>query len=245
MLTSPSHICQCAWSGTEDNAGQLCFGRSEGCRGISHKGIYALDRLRARQSNERVDVVGIGGERAVEKAARLCKIVRGPTLIEPSHSLKIEVHRVGGRGLFRASSLGDDQVGVQRARQARDDFVLHVEEIGERLIEPFGPEMIARFGVDELDIDAHTVSAALNAALKDIADVQLAADLLQINVLALEGEGGVAPDHERAPNTRKIGRQAFRDPVDEMLLLRVAADVRERQNDDREARRSGFFDGRS
>ena len=30
--------------------------------------------------------------------------------------------------------------------QARDDFVLHVEEIGERLNEPFGPEMIARAG---------------------------------------------------------------------------------------------------
>jgi hypothetical protein len=32
---------------------------------------------------------------------------------------------------------------------ARDDFVLHVEEIGERLVEPLGPQMIARFGVDE------------------------------------------------------------------------------------------------
>jgi hypothetical protein len=39
--------------------------------------------------------------------------------------------------------------------------------------------MIARFGVDELHVDAHAVSAALNAALKDIADVQLAADPLQ------------------------------------------------------------------
>ena len=39
-------------------------------------------------------------------------------------------------------------------RQARDDFVLHIEEIGERLIEPLGPEMIAGFGVDELHIGA-------------------------------------------------------------------------------------------
>ena len=45
--------------------------------------------------------------------------------------------------------------------------------------------MIARFGVDELDIDAHAVSAALNAALEDIADVQLAPDLLQIDGLPL------------------------------------------------------------
>ena len=70
-------------------------------------------------------------------------------------------------------------------RQARDDFVLHVEEIGERLVEPLGPEMIAGFGVDELHVDAHAVSAALNAALEDIADVQLAPDLLQVDGLPL------------------------------------------------------------
>ena len=85
------------------------------------------------------------------------------------------------------------------SRQARDDFVLHVEEIGQGLIEPLGPEMIARFGVDELHVDAHAVSAALNAALEDIADVQLAPDLLQIDRLALIGEGGVAPDHDGVP----------------------------------------------
>ena len=155
--------------------------------------------------------------------------------------MKIEVHRVGVRRLFRAPRLGGDELGVERARQPRDDFVLHVEEIGERLVEPLGPEMIAGFGVDELHVDAHAVSAALNAALEHIADVQLAADLLQIDGLALVGEGGVAPDHERAANPRKIGRQALRDAVDEILLLRVAADIGERQDDDREARRPLTF----
>ena len=97
--------------------------------------------------------------------------VRGEPLIERSQTPKIEVHRVRVRSLFRASRLGGDELGVQRARQARDDFVLHVEEIGERLVEPLGPEMIAGFGVDELHVDAHAVSGALNAALEDIAGV--------------------------------------------------------------------------
>ena len=162
------------------------------------KRICALDHVRARRSNERVDIVGIGGERAIEKAARLRDIVRGQTLIEPSQTLKIEVHRVGVRSLFRASRLGGDELGVQRACQARDDFVLHVEEIGERLVEPLGPEMIARFGVDELDIDAHAVSAALNAALEDIADVQLAPDRLHVERLAFVGERRIAGDHDGA-----------------------------------------------
>ncbi len=175
---------------------------------------------------------------ARSKKLRACATLSGvQPSIEPSQALKIEVHRVGVRRPFRASRLGDDELGVERTRQAGDDFVLHVEEIGERLVEPLGPEMTAGLGVDELHVDAHAVSAALNAALEDIADVQLAPDLLQIDGLALVSEGGVAPDHERAANARKIGRQALRDPVDEMLLLRVAADIGERQDDDREARR--------
>ena len=101
--------------------------------------------------------------------------------------------------------------------------------------------MIARFGVDELHVDAHAVSAALNAALEHIADVQLAADRLHVERLALVGEGRIAGDHDGASYPRKIGREALRDPVDEMLLLRAASDIGERQDDDREARRGGFF----
>jgi hypothetical protein len=125
-------------------------------------------------------------------------MVSGHTLVEPRQTLKIEVHRVGVRGLFGASRLGGDELGVERVRQARDDFILHVEEIGERLVEPLGPEMTARFGVDELHVDAHAVSAALDAALEDVADAQLAADCFRSTCLPL-GEGGVAPDHDGVP----------------------------------------------
>jgi hypothetical protein len=64
--------------------------------------------------------------------------------VEAGHALKIEVHRVGIRHLFQASRLGGDELGVQRACQARDDFILHVEEIGQRLIEPLGSKVITR-----------------------------------------------------------------------------------------------------
>ena len=40
---------------------------------------------------------------------------------------------------------------------------------------------------------------------------------------------------------REVGREVLRDPVDEMLLLGIAADIGEGQDDDREARRGGFF----
>ena len=57
--------------------GQLRFGRGEGRHGIGHKEICAPDHVRGRRSNERVDIVGIGGERAIEKAARSRNIFRG------------------------------------------------------------------------------------------------------------------------------------------------------------------------
>ena len=102
---------------TDDRAlSQLRFGRREGRRRISHKKKCAFDYVRARRSNERVDIVGIGGERAIEKAARPRQIVRGPSSIPASQTLKIEVRRVGVRGLFRTSRLGGDEFSVQCVR---------------------------------------------------------------------------------------------------------------------------------
>src|SRR5271165_790034 len=95
--------------------GQFRFGRFERRLGTAYKQKCALDRIRASRSNERVDILGIGGERAIEKAARLHHIVGGKTLVEPCQTLKIKVHGIGVRSLFRASRLGGGKLGVQRA----------------------------------------------------------------------------------------------------------------------------------
>jgi hypothetical protein len=110
-----------------------------------------------------------------------------------------------------------------------------------RLVEPLGPEMAACFGVDELHIDPHAVSAALNAALEDIADVQVAPDRPHVERLPFVGERRVGGDYDRATYPRQVSREALRNPVDEMLLVRVASDIGKRQDDDREARRAGFL----
>ena len=82
--------------------------------------------------------------------------------------------------------------------EPRDDLVLHVEQVGYRLIETLRPEMMAALGVDELDVDAHSASAALDAALQNIADVEFAPDRLHVKRLAFEGKRSVPGDHERA-----------------------------------------------
>ena len=148
--------------------------------------------------------------------------------MDPGQALKKEIHRIGIGRLFGMASLDRRELIAQRVRQTPDDFVLHVEEIGERLVEPLRPEMTARFSVDELHVDSHAISASLNAALENVADVQLVADSLKVEWLALVGERRVAGDHDSATDTREIGRQALRDPVDEMLLFRIASDIGER-----------------
>src|ERR1700722_8364085 len=215
--------------------GQLRLSRSECLNTICRKEKFAFDYVRACRSDERVNIAGIGGERAVEKAASLRDIIGGYTLIEPSRTLKIAVHRVGVRRVFRAPRLGAYEPRVERIGEPRHGLVLHIEQVGERLVEPLCPEMVARFGVDELDIDPHAISAPLDATFEDVADVQFTADLLQIDVLAFISEGGVAPDHDGVPYPWQVGREALRDPVDEMLMGRVAAEIGEGQDDDREA----------
>jgi hypothetical protein len=58
--------------------------------------------------------------------------------------------------------------------------------------------MIGGFGVDQLYVDPNPVAAPLHGALKHIADVQLAADLFEINRFALVSKCGVSADYERA-----------------------------------------------
>jgi hypothetical protein len=55
--------------------GQLRFCRREEGRGIGDRQESARPQIRERRSDERVDVAGIGGERAIKKAAlgRYCQ----------------------------------------------------------------------------------------------------------------------------------------------------------------------------
>ena len=102
---------------------QLCFGRREGRMGSDTK-KFAPSRTSARAVNE-TRIVGIGGQRAIEKAARLRNMSGSALSAEPF--LENRGPSVGGRGQLRTSRLSGDKMGIERARQARDDFVLRVE----------------------------------------------------------------------------------------------------------------------
>src|SRR5689334_8270510 len=96
----------------------------------------------------------------------------------------------------RPAGLGGDQFRSELARKARTDFILHVEDISDRLVESFGPEMIAGLGVDKLDVDPHAATTTLHGTFKNITNAKFATHLLQINMLSLVGESSVGTDHE-------------------------------------------------
>src|SRR5579872_7031307 len=101
---------------------------------------------------------------------------------------------------FRTPCLSRDQFSAELIGKTRDDLVLHVEEVGYRFFKSLRPDMIASFGIDKLDIDAHAIAAALHGTLQRIAHSELATDRLHVDVLTLVGKGRVARDHETSGN---------------------------------------------
>ena len=91
--------------------------------------------------------------------------------------------------------------------------------------------MRAGFRLDQLHVDPKPVDAALHAAFQDIAHVEFAPYLSEVEIFTLIGEGGVAADHEGAGDAGKISREALGYPVGEIVLIGTTADVRERQHD--------------
>jgi hypothetical protein len=91
--------------------------------------------------------------------------------------------------------------------------------------------------IDKLRVHPYAVAAALYAAFHHIAHAELAADHPSVDRLVLEGERGIACDDEGAGDARQIGCQAFGNSIDEIVLLRIAAEVGEGKHDDGQARR--------
>src|ERR1700733_9376232 len=90
--------------------------------------------------------------------------------------------------------------------------------------------MIAGFDVYQLRVDPKPVAATLHRTFEHIADVQLTPDLLHVDSFALEGERRVARDHERASDARQVRGEALGHAISEIVLLRIATDVREREH---------------
>jgi hypothetical protein len=77
----------------------------------------------------------------------------------------------GERSARRASAAGEP----------RYDFVLHFKQIGDGLIEAFGPDVISCFGINEPHVHSKPAAVALHGTFEHVTDVQLPPDLPNVN----------------------------------------------------------------
>src|SRR6478735_1425772 len=84
--------------------------------------------------------------------------------------------------MLRSLCLGGNEFSIERVGEPRYDFILHVKEVGNRLVKAFGPEVVACFGVNQLNVHAEAVAASLHRTFKYITDVQLTSQLLYIQM---------------------------------------------------------------
>ena len=86
---------------------------------------------------------------------------------------------------------------------------------------------------DQLRDDPHTVAAAAHAALQNVAHAQFRAHLPDADRVMPVGEAGVPGDYQQRAVARQLSDDLIGQPVGEILLLRIAAQVGERQDGDR------------
>ena len=105
--------------------------------------------------------------------------------------------------------------------------------------------MVAVGRIDELGADADLVARLAHAALEDGGDVELFPDGGYVLVLALERERRSARGHVQARYLRQQVQQLLAQPVGEVLLLLVGAEIDQRKHRHRGTRRRTRWRGPS
>ena len=93
--------------------------------------------------------------------------------------------------------------------------------------------MVTGGGVDQLRRNPNPSARFAHAPLQHVADAEVTADLLNADRLVLIGHDRVAGDHAKLLEAGQLGDQVLGDAVGEVLLLGIAAKVREREHSDR------------
>src|SRR5262249_1716612 len=180
-------------------------------------------------------------ERLLEQTAGVYHRCRRRRQVEHRLATHDEVDELGAvRSFAQASPRFDvDDLQADRARDPADDLVLNVQDAPSFGIEALGPPLACFLGLDQAGVDAHALALGDDAALEQITYLELAADLPRVRAPALVGERGVAGDDgDSGQRVREIADEAVGDPVGQVVLLRIPAEIGERKDDDRRGRRS-------
>jgi hypothetical protein len=113
------------------------------------------------------------------------------------------------------------------------DVSLDREDIGQLAIVGLGPQVLIGANVDELDNDAHAITSFAHAPVEDGIGTECRADLLQTLLPILEAHHRRAGNHLERSNLRQMRDDVVGDPVGEIVVLGIRAEIGEGQHCDR------------
>src|SRR6516225_2840961 len=128
---------------------------------------------------------------------------------------------------------GAGQRRLDRCGDTRGDVVLHREDVSQIPVVTLGPEMGTGGCIDQLAADAHPLSGPAQATLEDIADSQVAADLLGVGGFSFVRKCGIAGDNEKPAPFRQRCDDVLGNAVDKIFLLGIATDIVKWKNSNR------------
>jgi len=105
---------------------------------------------------------------------------------------RLQVERIGIAVRLHGVRQVAEQLHAQLAHDFGGDLILDGEHVVEVPVPGFRPEMRIRVHLDELGRDAYLVARLANAAFENVRNVQLPADIRDLDVLPLVEECGRA-----------------------------------------------------
>jgi hypothetical protein len=128
--------------------------------------------------------------------------------------------------------LAGQQFQRQRAADARGDISMNRENVRERPLVCFGPHFGLIHHVDESCRNSNLPGRSADAAFHDVLRPKLTTNLVHSLARTLVTHRRGPGDHGQAvrTNTSEVGNQLLGQAIAEVILLRIGAQVDERQN---------------
>jgi hypothetical protein len=177
-------------------------------------------------------IVGVEGDGSLEMPARLL-VFFGHHFPIKKPSLDAEVVGFEALRRFPFRQLPNRKLAEKGFDDACDDLVLHREYIRQVAVEPLRPKITSAFAcIDQLGVDTNSPRRSSGTPLEDVAYAQLLGDAGYMRRLALEREGGVPGNHEKARCLGQLGDEIVGQSVREEFLFGIRTQVRKGKDGD-------------
>ena len=206
------------------------------CSGRELRGVACIHpgprRDRERIVRVQTDRLCVCGNRGLEVFGFRSRVVRFY-----GSQIRIERRGIARPAAFDLCGCVAEQRDLKSTRHGVRDIGLQRQNITQVTIVGLRPEMEARHCAVELRGDANLISRAPHAPFQDRRHVQLVAHSGNVRMFALKRERRSARGDLQLINSSQRVQQLFREPVGEILLIRIPTHIDERQHRDGMRRR--------